>query len=236
MGYPIVEGSDLTVRDDRLFLKTVDGLKPVDLVLRRIYSDLCDPLELSTESALGIPGLLQAIRAGHVTIANALGSGLVDSEVLLSFLPSLCQFFFGEGLKIPSVATWWCGQESERAYVLENMQRLMIRRVLTPKRDLSHSRFSSFGPDLSQQEQDSLAQAITRRGHEYVGREIVSPSTTAFWGAQDQLKPVPMTLRLYLTATSNGTPLCQADWHGSRFNLTLVVIGMNPETSVKTHG
>ena len=207
LGYPVVEGSDMTVRDDRLYLKTVDGLKPVDLVLRRIYSDLCDPLELSTESALGIPGLLQSIRAGHVTMGNALGSGLVDSEVLLSFLPTLCQFFFSEGLKIPSVATWWCGQANERAYVLENMQRLMIRRVLTPKRDLSHSRLSSFGPDLSQHEQAALVQAIARRGHEYVGREIVSPSTTPFWGADNQLRPVPMTLRLYLTATKDGYTL-----------------------------
>ena len=204
LGYPVVEGSDMTVRDDRLFLKTVDGLKPVDLVLRRIYSDLCDPLELSTESALGIPGLLQSIRAGHVTMGNALGSGLVDSEVLLSFLPTLCQFFFSEGLKIPSVATWWCGQANERAYVLENIQQLMIRRVLTPKRAQSHSGLSSFGPDLSQQEQATLTQAIIRRGHEYVGREIVSPSTTPFWGADNQLKPVPMTLRLYLTATKDG--------------------------------
>ncbi len=204
LGYPVVEGSDMTVRDDRLFLKTVDGLKPVDLVLRRIYSDLCDPLELSTESVLGIPGLLQCIRSGHVTLGNALGSGLVDSEVLLSFLPTLCQFFFSEGLKIPSVATWWCGQANERAHVLENMQQLMIRRVLTPRRDLSHSRLSSFGLDLSHQEQAALAQAIARRGHEYVGREIVSPSTTPFWGASDHLKPVPMTLRLYLTATKDG--------------------------------
>lgn len=204
LGYPVVEGSDMTVRDDRLYLKTVDGLKPVDLVLRRLYSDLCDPLELSTESALGIPGLLQSIRAGHVTIGNALGSGLVDSEVLLSFLPTLCQFFFNEGLKIPSVATWWCGQENERAYVLENMQKLMIRRVLTPKRDLTHGRLTSFGPDLSQHEQAALAQSIARRGHEYVGREIVTPSTAPFWGAHDQLRPVPLTLRLYLTATKDG--------------------------------
>ena len=204
LGYPVVEGSDMTVRDDRLFLKTVDGLKPVDLVLRRIYSDLCDPLELATDSALGIPGLLQSIRAGHVTMGNALGSGLVDSEVLLSFLPSLCQFFFSEGLKIPSVATWWCGQTNERAYVLENMQQLMIRRVLTPKRNLSQRRLSSFGPDLTAQDVRDLSQAITRWGYEYVGREIVSPSTTPFWGTEDQLQPVPMTLRLYLTATRDG--------------------------------
>lgn len=204
LGYPVVEGSDMTVRDDRLFLKTVDGLKPVDLVLRRLYSDLCDPLELSTESALGIPGLLQSIRAGHVTMGNALGSGLVDSEVLLSFLPTLSQFFFSEGLKIPSVATWWCGQAQERAYVLENMKRLMIRQVLTPQRNLSQRRLSSFGPDLTARDEQELRQAIIRRGHEYVGREIVSPSTTPFWGGSDQLRPVPMTLRLYLTATKDG--------------------------------
>ncbi|KPK25032.1 MAG: hypothetical protein AMK69_15375 [Nitrospira bacterium SG8_3] len=204
LGYPVVEGSDMTVRDDRLFLKTVDGLKPVDLVLRRIYSDLCDPLELTTESTLGIPGLLQSIRAGHVTMANALGSGLVDSEVLLSFLPTLCRFFFSEGLHIPSVATWWCGQPKEREYVLQNMHRLLIRQVLVPKRGLSHRRLSSFGPDLTSQEQTALTQAITRRGHEYVGREIVSPSTTPFWTDQDELRPAPMTLRVYLTATKDG--------------------------------
>ena len=204
LGYPVVEGSDLTVRDDRLFLKTVDGLKPVDLVLRRIYSDLCDPLELSTESSLGIPGLLQAVRAGHVTIGNALGSGLVDSEVLLSFLPALCQFFFSEGLRIPSVATWWCGQPNERAYVLEHMHQLMIRRVLTSKRGLTHRRLSSFGPDLTDQEKLDLAQAIGRRSHEYVGREILSLSTTPFWDEDDTLKPAPMTLRVYVTATKDG--------------------------------
>lgn len=204
LGYPVVEGSDLTVRDDRLYLKTVDGLKPIDLVLRRIYSDMCDPLELTTASTTGVPGLLQAIRAGQVTMANALGSGLVDSEVLLSFLPGLCQFFFSEGLKIPSVATWWCGQPKERDYVLHNLDRLLIRRVLTPRHDFTHSRLSSFGPDLTEQEQTTLAQAITRRGHEYVGREIVSPSTTPFWGSDDTLQPVPMTLRIYLTATKDG--------------------------------
>ncbi len=204
LGYPVVEGSDLTVRDDRLFLKTVDGLKPVDLVLRRLYSDLCDPLELSTDSALGVPGLLQSIRAGHVTMGNALGSGLVDSEVLLSFLPTLSQFFFSEGLKIPSVATWWCGQANERAYVIENMERLMIRRVLTPKRNLSNRRLSSFGPDLTALDKEELVRSIIRRGHEYVGREIVSPSTTPFWGGGDDIRPVPMTLRLYVTATKDG--------------------------------
>ena len=204
LGYADVEGSDLTVRDDRLFLKTVEGLKPVDLVLRRIHSDLCDPLELRTNSALGVPGLLQAVRAGQVTLANALGSGLVESEGLLSFLPGLSKFFFGESLKMPSVATWWCGQPSERGYVLDNLPRLMIRKVLSPQRGIAPSRLSFFGPDLSSQERENLKKAILRRGHEFVGREIVSPSTTPFWSDQGTLRPAPMTLRIYLTATHDG--------------------------------
>ncbi|GJL66936.1 MAG: hypothetical protein NPIRA05_19070 [Nitrospirales bacterium] len=204
LGYPVVEGADLTMRDNRLFLKTVEGLKPVDLVLRRIYSDLCDPLELNTDSIAGVPGLMQAIRAGHVTMANALGSGLVDSEVLLSFLGGVCQYFFSEGLKIPSVATWWCGQTKERSLVLEQLDQLMIRRVLSATSLTTPSHMSSFGTDLSRQAKDKLRQAIIRRGHEYVGREIVSPSTAPFWSNQEKLKPVPMTVRMYITASPNG--------------------------------
>ncbi|WP_447968497.1 circularly permuted type 2 ATP-grasp protein [Nitrospira sp. M1] len=204
LGFPVVEGADLTMRDTRLFLKTVEGLKPVDLVLRRIYSDLCDPLELNTESVSGVPGLMQAIRAGQVTMVNALGSGLVDSEVLLSFLPGVCQYFFNEGLKIPSVATWWCGQPKEQSLVLERLDELMIRQVLSSTRASPQSHISSFGTDLSRQSKEQLRQAIIRRGHEFVGREIVSPSTAPFWSNQESLKPVPMTLRMYITASPHG--------------------------------
>jgi len=204
LGYADVEGSDLTVRDDRLFLKTVEGLKPVDLVLRRVHSDLCDPLELRTDSTLGVPGLLQAVRAGQVTIANALGSGLVETEGLLSFLPGLSRFFFGEDLKMPGVATWWCGQATERAYVLDNLHRLMIRKVLSPRKGIPPSRLTFFGPDLSTQGRENLKQAILRRGHEFIGREMVSPSTTPFWSDQGTLHPSPMTLRIYLTASNDG--------------------------------
>ena len=204
LGYADVEGSDLTVRDDRLFLKTVEGLKPVDLVLRRVHSDLCDPLELRTDSSLGVPGLLQAVRAGQVIIANALGSGLVETEGLLSFLPGLSQFFFGEDLKMPGVATWWCGQPKERTYVLENLHRLMIRKVLAPRKGAAPSGLTFFGPDLSAQGRENLKQAIMRRGHEFIGREMVSPSTTPFWSDQGTLHPAPMTLRVYLTASHDG--------------------------------
>lgn len=127
LGFPLVEGADLTVRDERVYLKTLDGLAPVDVILRRQDDAWCDPLELRGESTLGIPGLVQAVRAGNVAVANALGSGLVESPALLAFLPSLCRGLLGEDLQLPSVATWWCGQPSERDYVARNLERLVLK-------------------------------------------------------------------------------------------------------------
>jgi uncharacterized circularly permuted ATP-grasp superfamily protein len=86
----------------------------VDVILRRVDDDFCDPLELRNDSMLGVPGLVEALRAGNVTVANALGSGLLQSPAFMSFLPGLCKHILGEELKLPSVATWWCGQKSAR--------------------------------------------------------------------------------------------------------------------------
>jgi uncharacterized circularly permuted ATP-grasp superfamily protein/uncharacterized alpha-E superfamily protein len=110
LGFPLVEGGDLTVRDDRVFLKTVSGLRPVHAILRRLDDDYCDPLEMRSDSTLGIPGLLQAWRAGHVRVANAFGMGVLESPALLAFLPPICERLFGEKLETPAIATWWCGE------------------------------------------------------------------------------------------------------------------------------
>ena len=115
LGYMLVEGQDLTVRDNHVFLKTLSGLERVDVILRRVDDDFCDPLELRNDSMLGVPGLVEAMRAGNVTVANALGSGLVQSPAFMSFLPGLCEHLLGEELKLPSVATWWCGQKGRAA-------------------------------------------------------------------------------------------------------------------------
>src|SRR5207247_1769373 len=117
LGYMLVEGQDLMVRDDRVFLKTLSGLEPVDVILRRVDDDFCDPLELRNDSMLGVPGLLEALRAGNVAVANPPGSGLLQNPAFLAFLPGLCRHLLGEELKLPSIATWWCGQESAREYV-----------------------------------------------------------------------------------------------------------------------
>ena len=204
LGYPIVEGSDLTVRDDRLFLKTVEGLKPVDLVLRRVDSELCDPLELRPDSVMGVPGLLHVARAGQVVIANALGSGLLENEALRSFLPGLSRHVLGEELLLPSIATWWCGQDRERAYVRENISKLVIRKVFSPKNILEPGNDSYVGAELSAAETEQLSSLIERRGYEFIGQDMVSLSTAPQWNDDGHLTPAPMVLRLYVAATPDG--------------------------------
>ncbi len=121
LGLTLVEGGDLTVRDKRVFLKTLGGLLPVDVIVRRQDDSFCDPLELRGDSMLGVPGLVQAVRAGNVAVTNALGSGLIESAAPAAFLPGLCRHILGEELKIPTVATWWCGQEGPFAEVAEQL-------------------------------------------------------------------------------------------------------------------
>src|SRR3984957_5632343 len=111
LGYTLVEGGDLTVRENHVYLKTLGGLLPVDVIVRRQDDDFCNPLELNADSMLGVPGLTQAVRSGNVAIANGLGSGLAESPAYAAFLPGVCHALLGEELKMPTVATWWCGEE-----------------------------------------------------------------------------------------------------------------------------
>ena len=111
LGFPLVEGHDLTVRNNCVWLKTLSGLTRVHGIVRRLDDDFSDPVELRSDSALGIPGLTQAARHGNVLIANALGSDILETGALLGFLPRLCEHLLGEPLAMPSVATWWCGEE-----------------------------------------------------------------------------------------------------------------------------
>lgn len=127
LGCPLVQGQDLTVREGRVFIKTLEGLRQVDVILRRVDEDFCDPLELRDDSLLGVPGLLAAVRAGKVAVANALGSGVVQSAALQAFLPNLSRKILGEDLLMPSVATWWCGETRARNYALANMHGLAIK-------------------------------------------------------------------------------------------------------------
>jgi uncharacterized circularly permuted ATP-grasp superfamily protein/uncharacterized alpha-E superfamily protein len=126
-GFPLVEGADLMVRDNRVYLRTLTGPEPVDLIVRRLDDNFCDPLELRGDSVLGVPGLVQAVRCGNVAIDNALGSGLAETPAHMAFLLGVCRQLLGEELLLPSVSTWWCGQEKSRQYVLEHLDELVIK-------------------------------------------------------------------------------------------------------------
>ncbi len=204
LGYAVVEGSDLAVRNDRVFLKTVDGLRPVDLMLRSVQSEMCDPLELRNDSFIGVPGLLQAARAGRVTIGNSLGSGLLESDAFMSFLPNLSRYYLGEELAIPSVATWWCGQQSEKKYVIEHLDQLIVRRISATRSVLTGEQDALVGAELSSEARAALVERIKTHGHDFIGQEAISLSTAPVWAQDNQLQPAPVMLRMFVAMTTNG--------------------------------
>ena len=171
-GFPLVEGADLTVRDNRVFLKTLAGLEPVDMILRRMDDSFCDPLELRGDSLLGVPGLVQAVRSGHVTIANALGSGLLETASYMAFLPHVCRDLLGEDLRMPSVATWWCGDEGPRRYVLEHLDELVIKPAFP-----GFGQRVEFPAALDAAAREDLSRRIAARPERFVAQEQVKLST-----------------------------------------------------------
>ncbi len=176
LGYSLVEGGDLAVRDDCVFIKTLDGLLRVDVILSRISEADIDPLELDSSATNGIAGLLQAIRKGNVAIANAPGCGFVESPVIMAFLPQLCRMLLNESLILPSVATWWCGEESSRHYVLSNLEQLVIKPAF------QHSGSEEvFGERLTGDERSKLVDRILRSPLEFVAQERVARSSTPIW-------------------------------------------------------
>ncbi len=167
LGYTLVEGGDLTVRDRVLYLKTLGGLERVDVVVRRLDDSFADPLSLRPDSSLGVAGLVHAVRAGNVTIANALGSGLVEMPALLAFLPALAQALLGEELLLPNAPTFWCGDERVRACVLDHLPELVIKSALLGP----GASEPVFGGNLSASELFELKQRILARPFAYVGQE-----------------------------------------------------------------
>ncbi len=198
LGYPLVEGNDLTVRDRFVYIKTLEGLQRVDVIIRRVDDTFCDPLELRPDSFLGVPGLVEAARAGNVAISNALGSGAVEAPALLAFLPALSRHLLGEELRIPNAATWWCGQKREREYALRNLHKLVIKRGF-----VGGPIEPQFGEALTSESLAALARRIQANPHAYLGQERVALSTTPVWtGAK--FEPRPMILRCYICATPDG--------------------------------
>jgi uncharacterized circularly permuted ATP-grasp superfamily protein/uncharacterized alpha-E superfamily protein len=203
LGFLLVEGDDLAVSGDRVHIRTVAGLKRLDVLLRRVDSNWLDPLELNASSHLGVPGLIEVLRKGGVVVANMPGSGVLESRALLGFLPSLCRRLLGEKLEMPHIATWWCGQKAAREQVLSRLDEFAI--------ESAYGRgvpgFANHGPVLASQlspsERERLTNAITERGIDFVGQELVRLSTTPVW-ENGQLTPRPFVLRVFAAATPHG--------------------------------
>jgi uncharacterized circularly permuted ATP-grasp superfamily protein/uncharacterized alpha-E superfamily protein len=194
LGYTLVEGGDLTVRDNRVWLITLEGLRPVDVILRRLDDSYCDPVELRDDSYLGVPGLTNTVRTGKVGIANSLGSGVLENPALLGYLPELSKYLLGEELRIPSVPAWWCGDRSQCDYVLANLHKLVIKPIHP---DIGF-RFI-FGAEASKQQLSELRQRIKARPHNYVAQEAMSMSTVPVL-VKDGLKPRHTVLRSFLVS------------------------------------
>jgi len=194
LGYTLVQGDDLTVRDGHVWLKSLEGLQHVDVILRRVDDSFCDPLELRIDSRLGVAGLLEAVRRGNVAIANPLGSSVLENPALLAFLPKLARYFLDEELILPSVATWWCGQQRERDFVLQNLEHLVIKQV-------NRGQDNSYlvGNTLSTEQKSALRAAILEKPHLYVGQEQVSLATVPAF-IDHRVEPRTAVLRNFVVA------------------------------------
>jgi uncharacterized circularly permuted ATP-grasp superfamily protein/uncharacterized alpha-E superfamily protein len=195
LGFRLVQGGDLTVRDSRVFLKTLAGLKQVDVILRRVDDSFCDPIELRSDSHLGVAGLMEAVRAGNVTVANALGSGLIETSAFMPFFPGLSRRMLGEDLKLPTAATWWCGQPKALRYVLDNLDFLVIKPAF-PSKGME----PVFGGKLGTEDRSRLITRIQENPHEFAGQELLNLSTVPVWLREHGLTPRRVVLRVYLAA------------------------------------
>ena len=201
LGYPLVEGQDLTVRDETVYLKTLTGLQRVHAILRRQDDEWCDPLELRGESTLGVPGLLHVVRAGRVLIGNALGSGLTGASAMMGFLPAIADRLLGETLKLPSVATWWCGEAPALEYAVSHLDELVIKPTY-PSQRLE----PVFGSELQGEARAQMIARIRARPYAYVAQEWVRLSQAPVWSREKNqtLQPRSVALRLFAVATPDG--------------------------------
>ena len=189
LGLSLVQGNDLTVRDEKLYLKTLQGLQPVHGLLKRVDDDWLDPLEMRADSTLGVPGLLQAVRRGHLLVANTPGSGFLESNALLGFMPALARELLGEALALPAIPSWWCGEAAALHDVLPRMHQCVIKPTYPYNTDRQ-----SFEPVL---------------GH------TLSPQQQIEWAERIRLDPDAHTLQSWLPLSHQPTWHSDADGSSS---------------------
>lgn len=198
LGYTLVQGADLTVREGKVCLKTLSGLQHVDVILRRINDNDCDPLELNPYSHVGVAGVVQSVRSGTVAIANPLGGSVLENAGLFAFLPKLARYFLGEDLLLNSPQTWWCGDKKSLEYVFANLDKLLIKQTVRG----IHSTTVRCNL-LTPQQQNALKEQILKHPYRYVGTEEIIHSNVPIFTA-GSLEPQPIAMRTFITSSESG--------------------------------
>jgi uncharacterized circularly permuted ATP-grasp superfamily protein/uncharacterized alpha-E superfamily protein len=203
LGLPLLEGGDLTVQDGRLNARTVKGPLPVEVLWRRMDSIWADPLELRSDSQLGTAGLMSAIRHGHVTMVNALGVGVLETQALMAFLPAISRALTGGDLKLPNVATWWCGGAKQLAHVQRHAARMMIGPAQATRMPHETNAPHAIGGTLFHSDEGQVGPWLAANAPDLMAKELVTLSTTPVY-QNGALVPRPMTLRVFLARGPNG--------------------------------
>lgn len=203
LGLLLLEGEDMIVRDGQVMVRTVEGLEPLGAIWRRVDSEYLDPLELRQDSQLGTPGLVNALRQGSVNMINALGSGVLEMRAMMAFLPKISERLTGEPLRLPNIATWWCGQPTERDYVKANSGSMMIGGAMDYHLPLDIGATTAQGGEFRSGARESINAWIDAEGAFLVGQEQVTVSTAPAY-VDGLLVPRPMTVRVTAARTPEG--------------------------------
>ena len=207
LGIALVEGGDLVVRDERVWLKTLKGLEPVDVIVRRLDDDFLDPLELKADSALGIPGLMQAYRSGNVVLANAPGTGFLESAAILGFLPKICQALMGAPLAIPSIASWWCGERSALRTLIPQLSDYVLKPTFN---DRGRRFVPAIGKSMSAREREQWTGRIATHPEDFSAQAFMPLAHTPSWqgtGATPPISSSAAMVRVFVVSDGPGK------WH-----------------------
>ena len=194
LGLPLVQGGDLVVRNGYVWLKSLEGLKRVDVILRRVDDVYCDPVELRGDSHLGVPGMLEVARNRKVVIANPLGSGVLENPAIYRYLDDIGKYFLGKEPRLKTAKTWWCGETNDLKYVLANLSSLIIKPCY---RKAGNS--SVYGPELDEKQLKDLALKIQANPLKFVAQEYILGAYSPTWH-QSLMVPRPSVLRTFAVA------------------------------------
>jgi len=209
LGLLLLEGEDITVQNGQAMVRTIAGPVPLGLLWRRIDSAYADPLELNPDSQIGVPGLMDAVRSGSLAMVNALGAGVLETRALMAFLPRISEVLTGEPLKMPNIATWWCGDDEARAYLRDNVHRMLIAPAMSVDLPFDSNSETVLGTE------PEILSLLNHPSPDLVGQEAVSLSTTPTWRETDdgpRLAPSPMTVRVFAARTASGWQFLQGGY------------------------